>query len=135
MSCSSGGKDLTIEVWERIGEGVAALVGARRDGRVHRDIVTNKELLQHLPGSDQEIAVAPLASELERTLHRRLRRATRAGRSRTDVRSNDYLELALDLVNESSELWSSDDSGKLLVGRHSHLGLEWDMVLVHVSSR
>ena len=59
---------LAIEVREGVGERVATLVGAGRSRWVDVNVVLDEELLEHLASSDEEVAVAALASELEGAL-------------------------------------------------------------------
>ena len=65
----------------------------------------DQELLQHFPGSDKEIAVTTLTSELKRAFHRRLWSGT-AVRSgwRFEVRDDDNLEVTLDAFREREEI-------------------------------
>jgi len=67
MATSSGSrKHLAVEVRESLGKRVVPLVGVGSGRGVDMDVVGLQELLQHLPGSNQEVAITALASELER---------------------------------------------------------------------
>ena len=70
---SCRGQYFTIKVRECLCERIATFVRMSCSGRVDADVVVDQELLQHFPGGDEEIAVAPLTSELEGVLCRRFR--------------------------------------------------------------
>ena len=65
LPSSRGGENLAVEVRERVGERIAPLMRTRGCRRVDVDVVRDEVLLQHLARGDQEVAVAPLASELD----------------------------------------------------------------------
>ena len=128
VACPSGGKDLAIEVREGVGEGVATLVSAGRGRRVDMNVVLDEELLEHLASSDEEVAVAALASELEGTFREALAKRTVRGWG-LDVRENDHLEIALDPVYKRDEIRRRADTSQVGVRWPGHVRLERYMVL------
>lgn len=105
MPCSGSRQDFAVEMRERISEGVSPLVGTGRCRRIDVDVVRDEELLEHLPGSDQEITVAALAAELERALHRRFgSRAPVHHSGCLHVRHDDDLEVPLDAFGKCEEV-------------------------------
>lgn len=66
MTTSPGCRqDLTIKVRECFSKRIIFLVGVRRRGRVDVNAVVDEELFEHFASSDQKVAIASLASELE----------------------------------------------------------------------
>lgn len=114
MTCPSSREHFTIEVRERICEGVASLVSACCRGRVNVDVVLDQELFEHLTSRSQEIAVAALAPELERAFRGTFRDGT-IRHCRLDVGRNDDLQIALDTLREADEIRRRADSPKLRV--------------------
>jgi hypothetical protein len=83
------------------------------------DIVIQQVLLQHLSRSGQEIAVAPLAPELERKVGGRVRAVDVAVRRSTYIRSDDNLAIPFDAFDKGRKIRRGAESWELRIGRHS----------------
>ena len=65
MTCASRRQYFAVEMRERVCERVSTFVRAHCYGGIDGDAVIHQELLQKLSRCDQEVAIAPLTSELE----------------------------------------------------------------------
>lgn len=90
--------------------------------------VIDEELLEHFPSSDEEVAVAPLTSELERAFGRYLRDGA-VRDSRLEVRRDDNLQIALDTLGEADEIGGGAYPGQVGVWWYGHISFERDMIL------
>lgn len=64
----SGRQNLAIKVGERFREGISSLVRMGCWRRINVNVMVEQKLLKHFTSGDEEVAVAPLAPELERVI-------------------------------------------------------------------
>ncbi len=91
-------------------------------------VVLNEELLEHLAGGDEEVAVAALTSELERAFGRHFRDGPVCDGC-LDIRRNDDLQIALDTLGEADEVRRRTNPGEVRVWGDGHVGFEWNVIL------
>lgn len=128
MTCSRRREDFAIEVWEGVRERVTALMSTRRGGWVDVHVVLDEELLEHLPGGDEEVTIAPLTPELERAFSGHLRDgAVRDGCP--DVGRDDDLQVALHTFGEANKVRRRAYSREVGVWGYGHVGFERNMIL------
>ena len=128
MTCSRRREDFAVEVWECVRKRVTALMSTRRGGWVDVHVVLDEELLEHLPGGDEKVAVAPLTPELERAFGGHLRDGA-VRDSRLEVRRDDNLQIALDTLGEADEIGGGAYPGQVGVWWYGHISFERDMIL------
>lgn len=94
------------------------------------NIVIQKILLKHFSGSDEKVAVAPLTSEFERALHRRVQGcAIRDCGVHLEIGLNDHLEIALDPLGERIEIGRCTNANEFGSRGDHHVGFERNMLL------
>lgn len=66
MSSGPGCREhFAVKMWESLCERVIFFVSMRSRRRIHMNVMILQEMLQHLSGSNQEVAITALTAEFE----------------------------------------------------------------------